>query len=196
MPNVPRHPGRRFAIQTGIGLVMVAIGGLGYIIRNHFAQNPVHWLVGGAGAVALGVLLWRNRHHPIIRRLLGLLQAFFRRKKQEAPGNAPSADFDFDPADFDRGRNNDKPSSGGATDRGFDHRGGVGRPPVTPSPRAAPGKAASKPTEAEAAPLPIGMIRKLQDLRDDPKAAETERNNARALLERHVKSLKGKGARK
>jgi hypothetical protein len=191
LPNVPRHPGKRYAIQAAIGLVAIAIGGLGYIIRNHFAQNPVHWLVGGAGLVGLGFILWRHRHHRLMGILLALLQAFFRRKKPATPGSSPSQDFDFDPSDFGRPGNNDRPSPGGKPGSG----GASGNATRYPATQTAAKKTA-KPAEEAPPILHIGMIRKLEDLRDDPRTSEAERQNARALLERHVKSLKRKGGRK
>lgn len=188
MPNAPKHPGRRYAIQAATGLVLIVTAGLAVILRNHFAQNPVHWLVGGAGVLGLGIALWRYRQHAFVSSLINVLQNFFRRKGPNPTDNEGGEDpFDFDPSEFggDQPRPAGKPSRSSGSTRN-PHEAGASSGNVVAGTK---GHADKKPPKTT---LHIGMVRKLEDLRDDPKTHEVERQNAIALLEKHVKSLKRK----
>lgn len=192
MPNAPKHPGRRYAIQAAIGLTLIVTAGLAVIIRNHLAQNPVHWLVGGAGALGSVILLWRYRGNAFVGALINVLQHFFRRKGQNSSDNETGEDpFDFDPSDF----GGDQPGPSGNPSQKSGAQGN-GKGASTSSSNVVAGTKHKPKKQPTGTTLHIGMVRKLEDLRDDPKTPETERQNAISLLEKHVKSLKRRKGKK
>lgn len=167
---------------------MFALGGLAYIIRNHFAQNPVHWIVGGTAFLILLTFVWRSRHKPWVGALIAVLQNFFRRK-QHKPESDPldDEDYDFDPSAFDDHKPNDQPGSD-ERKRTNEHPRHSPQPPAQKREKPASEKQNKQQPDIKR----IGLIRKLEDLRDDPLTPEAERENAKRLLEKHVKSLKRK----
>ncbi|MBL4642859.1 MAG: hypothetical protein JKY44_04620 [Flavobacteriaceae bacterium] len=190
MPNTPKPPGSIYPFQAGLGFFLMFIGIFGLVIRNIYSTNPVHWLVGGSVIALIGFLLWRYRNHHLIQDLkIFILKLFNRHDRQpgeDGPEPFDNNDFDYDPSQFGDDHPEDAP--------GTNDKKTQSEPPKSKPHSQRKTKPTKQPTTAKDNKQ-LEYVRKLEDLRDNPKSSETERNKATRLLEFHAKTFKRKRGR-